>query len=45
MVSVSFFCPNETAAGTQWRVAWKAWGYGANKIIVGEQVEDDEKAW
>jgi hypothetical protein len=45
MIFVSFLCPDETAAGTLRRVARKSWGYGASKIIVREQVEDDEKAW
>jgi hypothetical protein len=43
-VLVSFLCPNETVAGTLRRVACKAWGYGANEVIVCEQVDDDEKA-
>jgi len=39
-----FLCPNEAVARILRRVARKARGYGAGKVIVGEQVDDDQDA-
>jgi len=43
-VCVSFLCPNEAVAYTPRRVTCKARGYGARKVIVGEQVDNDQDA-
>ena len=39
----SFLCPDKTVTHTLWGITCKAWGYGAGKVIVGEQVDDDEE--
>jgi hypothetical protein len=41
----SSLCPNEAATHTLWGITSKAWGYGAGKVIVAEQVDNDQETW
>jgi hypothetical protein len=43
-VRASFLCPNEAVAHALRRVTRKTGRYGAGKVIMGEQVDDDQDA-
>jgi hypothetical protein len=43
IVCALFLCPDKAVTHTLWRITCKAWGYGAGKVIVREQVDDDQE--